>query len=209
VLVFTRTKHRANRVAADLRAVGIKAEAIHGNKSQSARTRALASFKAGHTQALIATDLASRGLDISGLPQVVNFELPFVPEDYVHRVGRTGRAGAGGAAVSLVCASEHQQLRAIERLLGRKLPAETIVGFEPDPSIFHEPIRQGQGRRSRPDRRSQPASPRPGGRSESNGGRAGARRPSSGSGARANSAPARRGRHQPDLRRGSAKTHPF
>ena len=196
VLVFTRTKHRANLVATDLRAAGIKAEAIHGNKSQSARTRALASFKAGHMQALIATDLASRGLDISGLPQVVNFELPFVPEDYVHRVGRTGRAGAGGAAVSLVCASEHQQLRAIERLLGRKLPAETIVGFEPDPTIFHEPIRQGQGRRSRPDRRSQPASPRPGGRSESNGGRAGARRrrqPSSGSGARADSAPARQG----------------
>ncbi len=176
VLVFTRTKHRANRVAADLRAAGIKAEAIHGNKSQSARTRALAGFKAGRMQALVATDIASRGLDISGLPQVVNFELPFIPEDYVHRVGRTGRAGAGGAAVSLVCASENQQLRAIERVLGRKLPAETIVGFEPDPTIRHEPIRQGQGRRPRPGRRSKPAWHRPGGRSDSNGGRISARR---------------------------------
>ncbi len=198
VLVFTRTKHRANRVAADLRAVGIKAEAIHGNKSQGARTRALAGFKAGRMQALVATDLASRGLDISGLPQVVNFELPLVPEDYVHRVGRTGRAGAGGVAVSLVCASENQQLRAIERVLGRKLPAETIAGFEPDPTIHHEPIRQGQGRPPRSGRRRQPESHRPGGRSESNGGRAGARRhrrSSNGSGARAASAPSRQGRH--------------
>ena len=172
VLVFTRTKHRANRVAADLRAAGITAEAIHGNKSQSARTRALAGFKAGRMQALIATDLASRGLDISGLPQVVNFELPLVPVDYVHRVGRTGRAGAGGVAVSLVCASEDEQLRAIERVLGRKLPTETIAGFEPDPTIHHEPIRQRQGQRPRSGRRSQPASRRPGGRSGSKGGRA-------------------------------------
>ena len=172
VLVFTRTKHRANRVAADLRAAGITAEAIHGNKSQSARTRALAGFKAGRMQALIATDLASRGLDISGLPQVVNFELPLVPVDYVHRVGRTGRAGAGGVAVSLVCASEDEQLRAIERVLGRKLPTETIAGFEPDPTIHHEPIRQRQGQRPRSGRRGQPASHRPGGRLGSKGGRA-------------------------------------
>ena len=179
-LVFTRTKHRANRVATALRADGITAEAIHGNKSQAARTRALAGFKAGRMQALIATDIASRGLDISGLPHVVNFELPFVPEDYVHRVGRTGRAGAGGAAVSLVCASENEQLRAIERLLGRKLPAETVAGFEPDPSLHHEPIRQGQGRRPRSGRRSQPLAHRPGVRSASNGGASTrrARRPS-------------------------------
>ncbi len=173
VLVFTRTKHRANRVATHLQADGITAVAIHGNKSQAARTRALAGFKEGRTQALIATDIASRGLDITDLPQVVNYELPFVPEDYVHRVGRTGRAGAGGMAVSLVCASERQQLRAIERLLGRRLPSETIAGFEPDPAIRHEPIRQGRGRRSQSAKRTQPGSHHPARRSASN---AGARR---------------------------------
>jgi ATP-dependent RNA helicase RhlE len=146
VLVFTRTKHRANRVAAALSAAGIPAEAIHGNKSQGARTRALAGFKTGSMRALVATDLASRGLDISGLPLVVNFELPLVPEDYVHRIGRTGRAGAGGTALSLVCGSEAQPLLAIERVLGRSLPAETVPGFEPDPSIHHEPVTQRQGR---------------------------------------------------------------
>ena len=176
VLVFTRTKHRANKVAAALSEAGITAEAIHGNKSQGARTRALAGFKAGRMQALIATDLASRGLDISGLPQVVNFELPFVAKDYVHRIGRTGRAGAGGVAVSLVCTSEDQQLRAIERVLGRKLPAATIAGFEPDPTIHHEPVKQGQGRRQPTGRRGQPASYPAGGRPDSNGSRASARR---------------------------------
>ena len=179
VLVFTRTKHRANRVAAALTEAGIPADAIHGNKSQGARTRALAGFKAGQMRALVATDLASRGLDISGLPQVVNFELPLIPEDYVHRIGRTGRAGAGGIAVSLVCGSESQQLKAIERVLGRSLPTETVEGFEPDPSIHHEPVTQRQrggrsGGRSggRPGGRGQSGSPRSGG----NAARPGARR---------------------------------
>ena len=145
VLVFTRTKHRANRVAEALTKAGITADAIHGNKSQGARTRALAGFKNGQSRALVATDLASRGLDISGLPQVINFELPMVPEDYVHRIGRTGRAGAGGAALSLVCGCESIQLRAIERLLGRRLPAEIVEGFEPDPAMRHEPVKSGGG----------------------------------------------------------------
>ncbi|MCZ6706495.1 MAG: DEAD/DEAH box helicase [Chloroflexi bacterium] len=194
VLVFTRTKHRANRVAASLRTAGIEAVAIHGNKSQNARTRALAAFKAGRTQALIATDIASRGLDISGLPQVVNFELPFVPEDYVHRVGRTGRAGTDGLAISLVCESENAQLRAIERVLGRTIPAETIPGFEPDPTLHHEPIKQGRGGRSRPGRGSQPSSRRPGSQSQSNGSRPGSQRPRNGSSARAGATPGRRRR---------------
>jgi ATP-dependent RNA helicase RhlE len=175
-LVFTRTKHRANRVATALAAAGISADAIHGNKSQAARTRALAAFKAGRMQALVATDIASRGLDISGLPQVVNFELPFVPEDYVHRVGRTGRAGAGGNAVSLVCTSENNQLRAIERLLGRKIPAQTIEGFEPDPTIRHEPVTQGRGRRPQPGRYNRSPSSNGGGRSGGNNGRSNAQR---------------------------------
>ncbi len=213
VLVFTRTKHRANRVAAGLREAGIKAEAIHGNKSQSARTRALAGFKAGDMQALVATDIASRGLDISGLPQVVNYELPFVPEDYVHRVGRTGRAGSGGVAVSLVCASENQQLRAIERVLGRKIPAETIAGFEPDPSIHHEPVKQGRGgRRPQGGRNGQASARRSGGVPARNGSANGSsssgngngngsgngarrrRRPRSGAGAGGSSGPSRQRR---------------
>ena len=148
VLIFTRTKHRANRVATALSKAGIAADAIHGSKSQGARTRALSGFKAGASRALVATDLASRGLDISGLPQVVNYELPLVPEDYVHRIGRTGRAGAGGAALSLVCPSERGQLRAIEQMLGRRLPAEMVEGFELDPSLRHEPVRQGRGGRT-------------------------------------------------------------
>ena len=171
VLVFTRTKHRANRVAAALTAAGIAADAIHGNKSQGARTRALAGFKAGHMRALVATDLASRGLDINGLPQVVNFELPLVPEDYVHRIGRTGRAGLGGTAISLVCTSENQQLRAIERVLGRKLPTETIDGFEPDPTIHHEPVTQ----RQRGGRSGGRPGGRPGGRGQSSSERSGQR----------------------------------
>ena len=182
VLVFTRTKHRANQVAAALSDAGITASAIHGNKSQGARTRALAGFKASQMQALIATDIASRGLDISGLPQVVNFELPFVAKDYVHRIGRTGRAGAGGVAVSLVCGSENQLLRGIERVLGRTLPTTTIAGFEPDPSIHHEPVKQGQGRRQPFSRRGAPASYRAGGRPQ--GHAAGVRRQGRSRGAR-------------------------
>ncbi|MBA1330165.1 RNA helicase, partial [Candidatus Endoriftia persephone str. Guaymas] len=121
VLVFTRTKHGANRLAQQLEKDGLSAAAIHGNKSQGARTRALANFKSGEVRVLVATDIAARGLDIDQLPHVVNYELPNVPEDYVHRIGRTGRAGNEGEAVSLVCIDEHKLLRDIERLLKRKI----------------------------------------------------------------------------------------
>jgi ATP-dependent RNA helicase RhlE len=147
VLVFTRTKHGANRLAQKLEKAGITAAAIHGNKSQTARTRALADFKAGRVRVLAATEIAARGLDIDGLPHVVNFELPFVPEDYVHRIGRTGRAGAAGHAVSLVCVDEHKLLRDIERVLGHRLEARALPGFEPDPRIAPEPILRGGGQR--------------------------------------------------------------
>src|SRR5512139_2649672 len=120
-LVFTRTKHGANRLAEQLTHDGLQCAAIHGNKSQSARTRALEDFKEYKVQVLVATDIAARGLDITELPQVVNYELPHVPEDYVHRIGRTGRAGATGQALSLVSADEADRLRAIERVLGRKI----------------------------------------------------------------------------------------
>ncbi len=131
VLVFARTKHGANRLAEQLNKDGITASAIHGNKSQGARTRALAEFKAGSIRVLVATDIAARGLDIDLLPHVVNYELPNVPEDYVHRIGRTGRAGSEGAAVSLVCMDEHKLLRDIERLLKAEIPRKVIPGFEP------------------------------------------------------------------------------
>ncbi|BBU26672.1 ATP-dependent RNA helicase RhlE [Burkholderia sp. THE68] len=147
VLVFTRTKHGANRLAEQLGKDGISALAIHGNKSQSARTRALAEFKDQTLQVLVATDIAARGIDIDQLPHVVNFDLPNVPEDYVHRIGRTGRAGAEGEAVSLVCVDEHQLLKDIERLIKRPIPSEVIPGFEPDPNAKPEPIqRRSQGR---------------------------------------------------------------
>jgi ATP-dependent RNA helicase RhlE len=119
--------------------------AIHGNKSQSARTKALAEFKTGDLQVLVATDIAARGIDIDQLPHVVNFDLPNVPEDYVHRIGRTGRAGATGEAVSLVCVDEKQLLRDIERLIKREIPQEVIAGFEPDPHAKPEPIQQRRG----------------------------------------------------------------
>ncbi|CAK0773007.1 ATP-dependent RNA helicase RhlE [Gammaproteobacteria bacterium] len=125
-LVFTRTKHGANKLAEQLDRNGFQVAVIHSNKSQSARTRALADFKDDRVQILVATDIAARGLDIQQLPHVVNYELPHVPEDYVHRIGRTGRAGAGGEAVSLVCSDEAPQLRDIERLLGRKLPTQPV-----------------------------------------------------------------------------------
>jgi len=130
VLVFARTKHGANKLTRHLESEGIKADAIHGNKSQSARTKALAEFKGGNTRILVATDIAARGLDIDQLPQVVNFDLPNVAEDYVHRIGRTGRAGATGEAISLVSADEFKQLSDIERLIKRLLPRELIDGFE-------------------------------------------------------------------------------
>ncbi len=144
VLVFTRTKHGANRLADQLTEDGLRAAAIHGNKSQGARTKALADFKKGTVRVLVATDIAARGLDIDQLPHVVNFELPNVPEDYVHRIGRTGRAGNEGEAVSLVCVDEHKLLRDIERVLKREVPRGNIKGFEPDLSIRPEPIQNGR-----------------------------------------------------------------
>ncbi|GAB7526998.1 DEAD/DEAH box helicase [Paraburkholderia sp. 2C] len=153
VLVFTRTKHGANRLAEQLTKDGISALAIHGNKSQSARTRALSEFKDATLQVLVATDIAARGIDIDQLPHVVNFDLPNVPEDYVHRIGRTGRAGATGEAVSLVCVDELQLLKDIEKLIKRAVPQEVIAGFEPDPNARPEPIqRRGQGGGARPPR---------------------------------------------------------
>lgn len=147
VLVFTRTKHGANRLTQQLEKDGLTAAAIHGNKSQGARTRALAAFKNGKVRVLVATDIAARGLDIAQLPHVVNYELPNVAEDYVHRIGRTGRAGNEGEAVSLVCVDEHKLLKGIERLLKQKIPQIVLPGYEPDPSIKPEPIQNGRGGR--------------------------------------------------------------
>jgi ATP-dependent RNA helicase RhlE len=146
VLVFTRTKHGANNLADHLNKEGIPALAIHGNKSQAARTRALAEFKTAKLQVLVATDIAARGIDISELPHVVNYELPNVSEDYVHRIGRTGRAGSNGEASSLVCIDEHKLLSDIERLIKREIPVVQVPGFEPDPRIKAEPILNGQNR---------------------------------------------------------------
>jgi len=149
VLVFTRTKHGANRLAEQLDRDGLSAVAIHGNKSQTARTRALADFKAGSVRVLVATDIAARGLDIDRLPYVVNFELPNVPGDYVHRIGRTARAGREGHAVSLVCIDERQLLSDIERLMKRKIDQHIVPGFEPDPRIKAEPIQNGRSQQPR------------------------------------------------------------
>ena len=135
VLVFTRTKHGANRLTKQLEDDGINASAIHGNKSQSARTKALADFKAGKITALVATEVAARGLDINQLPCVVNYELPNVPEDYVHRIGRTGRAGSSGVALSLVAGEERGLLKDIERLLGRPIQRAQL------PAISEPPVR--------------------------------------------------------------------
>jgi len=145
VLVFTRTKHGANKLVEQLERDDITAMAIHGNKSQAARTRALSEFKDGKLQALIATDIAARGIDIDQLPHVVNYDLPNVPEDYVHRIGRTGRAGATGSAVSLVCVDEHDLLHDIERFIKREIPVEFIEGFEPDPKAKAQPIQLRSG----------------------------------------------------------------
>ena len=149
VLVFNRTKHSANRLATQLTSDGINAAAIHGNKSQGARTKALADFKSGKVRVLVATDIAARGLDINQLPHVVNYDLPNVAEDYVHRIGRTGRAGNEGEAMSLVCIDEHKLLRDVERLIKRDIPKVVIDGFEPDPSIKAEPINTGRGQQQR------------------------------------------------------------
>jgi ATP-dependent RNA helicase RhlE len=144
-LVFTRTKHGANRLAEQLGRDGIGAAAIHGNKSQGQRIRALDDFKSGRVGILVATDIAARGIDIEALEHVVNFELPMVASDYVHRIGRTGRAGVGGQAVSLVCIDEAELLRDIQRLLKRPLPSQPVAGYEPDRSLRAEPIRARSG----------------------------------------------------------------
>lgn len=145
LLVFSRTKHGANRLATQLDKAGIPSAAIHGNKSQGARTRALANFKAGELQVLVATDIAARGIDIDKLPFVVNFDLPNVPEDYVHRIGRTGRAGSDGLAVSLVCEDEFKQLQDIERLIQLLLPRTEEPGFSPSKPLPESKLRAPKG----------------------------------------------------------------
>jgi ATP-dependent RNA helicase RhlE len=149
VLVFTRTKHGANKLCKKLESARISAMAIHGNKSQGARTRALAGFKNHDVRVLVATDIAARGLDIPLLPHVVNYELPNIPEDYVHRIGRTGRAGANGVALSLVCAEETSYLASIEKLTKQRFKKEIIKDFEPDPNASTAPPKQGGGRQRR------------------------------------------------------------
>jgi ATP-dependent RNA helicase RhlE len=165
VLVFCRTKHGANRLAEQLNKDGVEANAIHGNKSQGARTRALKSFKDGELRVLVATDIAARGLDIEALPHVVNYDLPHVAEDYVHRIGRTGRAGASGEAVSLVSREERPLLHAIERLMARQIEMKTIEGYSaglPERERGHAPHRPQQRPAQRPQQRQhQRPAPRP------------------------------------------------
>jgi ATP-dependent RNA helicase RhlE len=144
VLVFTLTKRGANQLAEQLTLDGLRSAAIHGNKSQGARTKALTDFKSGSIRVLVATDIAARGLDIDQLPHVINFDLPNVAEDYIHRIGRTGRAGHQGEARSLVCIDEHKLLGDIEKLLKRRIPKDIIPGYAPDPSIKAEPIQMGR-----------------------------------------------------------------
>jgi len=160
ILVFTRTKHHANKVSEYLAKINISSAAIHGNKSQSARTKALADFKNGSVKVLVATDIAARGLDIDQLPHVVNLELPNIAEDYVHRIGRTGRAGNNGEAISLVCVDEHEYLSGIEKLINRKFKREIIEGFEPNPDIKAEPIQQGRGNKPQGQPRRRDNAPR-------------------------------------------------
>ncbi len=163
-LVFTRTKARANQLVRRLETSRRQVAAIHGNKSQSARTRALAGFRAGRIDTLIATDIAARGIDVEGISHVVNFDLPHVPEDYVHRIGRTARAGASGHAVTLAAPEERLQLAAIERLVGNSIPRETVAGFEatldvPAPSRRRQPPRPKQRSRRRGDGHARSAAP--------------------------------------------------
>lgn len=211
-LVFARTKHGANRLAEQLERDGIIATAIHGNKSQPQRIRALNDFKSGRVAILVATDLAARGIDIDALPHVVNFELPMVAEDYVHRIGRTGRAGVEGDAISLVCVDENKMLHDIEQVLGHRIPTETIPGFEPDRTIRPEPIRlrsQGMQPGSRPGRGFAPArrsTPLPSNRPvhSSQAGHAGGGRPHDGQTHR----PSRDGMTRPNLLVGGRPSEP-
>ena len=165
VLVFTRTKHGANRLAKQLDSDGIDSAAIHGNKSQNARTKALADFKSGRVRVLVATDIAARGLDIDKLPYVVNYELPNVPEDYVHRIGRTARAGENGTAVSLVSADENGLLADIEKLLARRIDRQVMPGYEPQPGNGAGQAQQGRaaGQRQPSGKPAKPAGGRRGG----------------------------------------------
>ena len=170
VLVFSRTKHGANKLVKLLLKEGIDAVAIHGNKSQNHRTRALADFKAGKVEVMVATDIAARGIDIVELPQVINFDLPNVPEDYVHRIGRTGRAGRGGVAISLVSADESKMLHDIERVINRTIERETVEGFEPIEQVSGPRPQRSGG--NAPSRRS--GAPRSGGNSGGQGRASGA-----------------------------------
>ena len=184
VLVFNRTKHGANKLANRLNDDGLEAAAIHGNKSQGARTRALSDFKAGNIRVLVATDIAARGLDISLLPHVVNFELPNISEDYVHRIGRTGRAGESGEAISLVCVDELEYLRDIEKLIQTDIPKQIIEGFEPDPSIKPEPISK-KGKPA-PNRSSRSKNSNNSGRGNRQGDRSGSGKANSGNSSKGN-----------------------
>jgi ATP-dependent RNA helicase RhlE len=165
VLVFCKTKHGANRLAQQLEKSGIEADAIHGNKSQGARTRTLARFKDNELRVLVATDIAARGLDIEALPHVVNYDLPHVAEDYVHRIGRTGRAGVEGEAVSLVSHEDRPLMAAIERLISRQIESRIVAGFEPGHASSRPASEPRHQRHSQPQqRRSQPQQRRPQGR---------------------------------------------
>jgi ATP-dependent RNA helicase RhlE len=183
VLVFCRTKHGSDALARKLEQAGVRTAALHGNKSQNARTRALADFKSGKLAALVATDIAARGLDIDSLPRVVNFELPNVPEDYIHRIGRTGRAGASGEALSLVSSDERIQLRDIERLLKREIETSILPGFEPQhnhsvprPAAGRTPAAKPAQGRSRTGAGNRSGAPRP---ARSGGGGGGGAKPAS------------------------------
>ncbi|MEQ3623046.1 MAG: DEAD/DEAH box helicase [Marinobacter sp.] len=194
VLVFTRTKHGANRLTQKLERDGITAAAIHGNKSQGARTRALADFKQGEVRVLVATDIAARGLDIKQLPQVVNFELPNAPEDYVHRIGRTGRAGESGHALSLVSADEGKMLAGIERLIKKQLPRKSVEGFEPQNNLPLKPKAKADPSRARGRGGNGGGNGKPGGNGRSFGGKPGGRsggRSQNGNGGQARRSPQR------------------
>jgi ATP-dependent RNA helicase RhlE len=148
VLVFSRTKHGADKISRKLSKAGISSDSIHGDKTQGSRTRSLKQFKDGRLQVLVATDIAARGIDIQQLPRVVNFDLPHVAEDYVHRIGRTGRAGEAGIALSLVSADEVSQLQKIERLIKKSIPREEIEGFEPEHRLPTKPVKSSGKRPS-------------------------------------------------------------